>query len=103
MSDTDIHTLDLPPPLMKMLGTLLSNYGIQNWSIYSNKQQNTCLTIRFNDMDGCTQPVYYRRISDNQLARNTARSIKHKQNKATLDNTKNDKKRKLSNANFDSP
>ena len=102
MSDTDIHTLDLTPPLMKM-GTLLSNYGIQNWSIYSNKQQNTCLTIRFNDMDGCTQPVYYRRISDNQLARNTARSIKHKQNKATLDNTKNDKKRKLSNANFDSP
>ena len=66
--------MDLPKPLMMMLGTLLCQYDIKNWSIYSNNNQNTCVVIRFSDTDGCTQPAQYKRISDNQLARSKARS-----------------------------
>jgi hypothetical protein len=98
--------MELPPPLMMMMGTLLSKYDIKNWSIYSNNRQNTCVVIRFTDMDGCTQPTHYRRISDKQLARSKARSVLHKQSmdqgKQALDTNKN-KKRRLDNINDDSP
>jgi len=104
MSDKDLQKMDLPEPLMKMMGTLVSNYEIHNWSIYSNNSKNTCLVIRFSDTDGCTQPAHYRRISNNQLARNKARSCLHKQNndKVALDTT-NHKRRKIDNLKGDSP
>ena len=96
--------MDLPEPLMKMMATLLSNYEIHNWSIYSNKSKNTCLVIRFSDTDGCTQPAHYRWISNNQLARNNARSYLHKQNnnKEAVDTT-NHKRRKIDHLKCDSP
>ena len=91
---------------MMMMGTLLSKYDVKNWSIYSNNRQNTCVVIRFSDMDGCTQPAHYRRISDKQLARSEARSMSHKQSKDqgkhALDTNKH-KRRKLENNNDDSP
>ena len=93
--------MDLPEPLMKMMATLISSYEIHNWSIYSNNSKNTCLVIRFSDTDGCTQSAHYRRISNNQLARNNARSHIHKQNK--MSDTNHYKRRKIDNLNSDSP
>ena len=81
MSQDYINHLDLPKPLMMMLGTLKSQYDIKNWSIYSNNNQNTCVVIRFDDMHGCTQPIQYKRISEKQHARSKARSELYKQNK----------------------
>ena len=83
MSQDYINHLDLPIPLMMMLGTLKSQYDIKNWSIYSNNNQNTCVVIRFDDMHGCTQPIRYKHISDKQHARSKARSELYKQNKNT--------------------
>ena len=101
MSDKDLQKMDLPEPLMKMMATLISSYEIHNWSIYSNNRKNTCLVIRFSDTDGCTQSAHYRRISNNQLARNNARSHIHKQNK--MSDTTHHKRRKIDNLNSDSP
>ncbi len=72
-----------------MLSTLLSQYDIKNWSIYCNNSQNTCVTIRFSDMDGCTDLVQsgqYKRISDKQLARSKARSDAFKQSRNQANN-----------------
>ena len=81
MSQDYLNHLDLPKPLMMMLGTLKSQYDIKNWSIYCNSNQNTCVVIRFDDMHGCTQPTQYRRVSEKQQARSKARSDLYKQNK----------------------
>jgi len=81
MTVYNLSDMDLPKPLMSMLGTLLSQYNIKNWNIYCNNHQNTCVVIRFNDTDGCTQPVQYRRVSEKQHARSIARSDLFKQNR----------------------
>ena len=52
MSQDYLNHLDLPKPLMMMLGTLKSQYDIKNWSIYCNSNQNTCVVITFDDMHG---------------------------------------------------
>jgi hypothetical protein len=106
MSQDSFSEMDLPKPLMMMLGTLLCQYDIKNWSIYSNNNQNTCVVIRFSDTDGCTQPAQYKRISDNQLARSKARSDSYKQNRMqnmnSIDNSKC-KKRKCDKMQDSSP
>ena len=89
-----LSDMELPIPLLAMLGSLRSQFDILNWSIYPNKNQNTCVVIRFADTVGCT-PVQYRRVSDKQAARSKARSDKHKQIHNTDTANKNSwKKRK---------
>ena len=89
-----LSDMELPKPLLMMLGSLRSKFDILNWSIYPNKNQNTCVVIRFTDTVGCT-PVQYRRVSDKQLARSKARSYQHKQIQNTDTENKNSwKKRK---------
>ena len=106
MSKDSLVHLDLPNPLMMMLGTLQSQYDIKNWSIYSNNNQNTCVVIRFDDTHGCTQPMQYKRISEKQMARSKARSDTYKQNNSQniqSADTNQSKKRKCDKMQVSSP
>ena len=106
MADVNIPVLDLPKPLASLLGTLLSEYIIKNWSIYPNKAKNTCVVIRFDDTHGCTPVpvVKYRRVSDHQAERNKHRAETYQQQKQTSSTTLTKspviqpKKRKIDNS-----
>ena len=53
---------------------------MNNWCIYENRNNQTCVTIRFSDCEAI-EPVYYRRISENQARRNIDRAARHNINK----------------------
>lgn len=66
----------LPKQLLLLLGTITSNSKVNNWCIYENLNNQTCITIRFNDCESI-EPVYYRRISQKQAKRNIDRASRH--------------------------
>ena len=70
----------LPKQLLFLLGTITSNNKVNNWCIYENRNNQTCVTIRFSDCEAI-EPVYYRRISENQARRNIDRAARHNINK----------------------
>ena len=73
----NMHILEgLPKQLLLLLGTITSNNKVNNWCIYENLNNQTCITIRFNDCEAI-EPVYYRRISQKQAKRNIDRASRH--------------------------
>ena len=73
----NMHILEgLPKQLLLLLGTITSNNKVNNWCIYENLNNQTCITIRFNDSEAI-EPVYYRRISQKQAKRNIDRASRH--------------------------
>ena len=79
---TDIFQ-GLPKQLLILLGTIVDNNIVNNWSIYDNSNKQTCVTIRFKDSNTAIQPAYYRRVSENQARRNKDRAANHNKNKHT--------------------
>ena len=73
----------LPKQLLILLGTIVDNNIVNNWSIYENSNKQTCVTIRFNDSSTAIVPAYYRRVSENQARRNIGRAANHNKNKHT--------------------
>jgi hypothetical protein len=74
------HTLEgLPKQLMMLLGTIVDNNVVNNWNIYQNINNQTCVTIRFND-SAAIEPVYYRRVSEKQARRNLDRAANYSNN-----------------------
>ena len=70
----------LPKQLLTLLGSITLNNKVNNWCIYENRNNQTCVTIRFSDCEAI-EPVYYRRISENQARRNIDRAARHNINK----------------------
>ena len=75
MPDEAIPDIGLPKSLVLLLGTLIEHNGINNWSIYDNKNNGISLTIRFGDGShvGST-PTHYRCVSSKQAVRNRERA-----------------------------
>lgn len=64
-----------------LLGTIISNNTVNMWNIYEDSHNQTCVTIRFVDIeDILDQPVQYRRVNPRQTQRNNVRAAKHNQN-----------------------
>ena len=73
----NIYTVGgLPKQLSLLLGTIIDNNIVNNWSIYENVNKQTCVTIRFNE-SAAIDPVQYRRVSERQAKRNIARAARH--------------------------
>ena len=41
----------LPKQLLTLLGSITSNNKVNNWCIYENRSNQTCVTIRFSDCE----------------------------------------------------
>jgi hypothetical protein len=84
----DLAKLDMPPVLANMFKHLLNTYGhIRGWNIYENDRGFINLNIRFNNIEckesdisshARLEPVMYKRMSSQQVARNRSRAQAYK-------------------------